>query len=102
MRARNRNGWRWGKILQRILNGSDVGSNRDGQRTLAGVKPGREVSVTGFLDAAGGQQQHLQAYGLLPGRRIRVLAQHPVTIVQIEQTELAFEGALAACVLVGD
>jgi len=103
MHARNRSGWRWGNILQRILNGSEVGlNNRDGQRTLAGVKPGLEVSVTGFLDAAGGQQQHLQAYGLLPGRRIRVLAQHPVTIVQIEQTELAFEGALAACVLVGD
>lgn len=73
------------------------------QTTLAGVKPGREVLVTGFLAVlSGGQMQHLQAYGLLPGRRIRVLAQHPVTIVQVEQTELAFEGSLARGILVGD
>jgi len=71
-------------------------------RTLAGVKPGREVSVTGYGDLSGGQRQHLQAYGLLPGRRVRVIAQRPVTIVQVEETELAFEGGIAAGVLVGD
>ena len=60
-------------------------------RTLAGVKPGREVLVTGYGNLSGGQRQHLQAYGLLPGRRVRVLAQRPVTIVQVEETELAFE-----------
>lgn len=72
------------------------------RRTLATVEPGREVSVTGYDDQSMGMRRHLQAYGLLPGRRVRVLAQHPVTIVQIEQTELAFEGAVAANVLVGD
>jgi Fe2+ transport system protein FeoA len=71
-------------------------------RTLAGVKPGREVSVTGYSGLSGGQRQHLQAYGLLPGRRVRVIAQRPVTIVQVEETELAFEGGIAAGVLVGD
>lgn len=71
-------------------------------RTLAGVEPGREVSVIGYIGNSTGQRRHLQAYGLLPGRRVRVLAQQPVTIVLIEQTELAFEGAVAASVLVGD
>ena len=71
-------------------------------RTLAGVKPGREVLVTGYGNLSGGQRQHLQAYGLLPGRRVRVLAQRPVTIVQVEETELAFERGIAAGVLVGD
>jgi Fe2+ transport system protein FeoA len=71
-------------------------------RTLAGVKPGREVLVTGYGDLSGSQRQHLQAYGLLPGRRVRVIAQRPVTIVQVEETELAFEGGIAAGVLVGD
>lgn len=71
-------------------------------RTLAGVEPGREVSVVGYLPMPGFQRRHLQAYGLLPGRRVLVLAQRPVTIVQVEQTELAFEISVAANVLVGD
>jgi len=98
-------GWRWGRgNRQHPLRGAeeraDAGLDKD--RTLAGVEPGREVSVTGYLGSCAGLRRHLQAYGLLPGRRIRVLSQHPVTIVQIEQTELAFETSVAACVLVGD
>ncbi len=72
------------------------------QRTLADVPPGREVQVTGYGELNSGQRQHLQAYGLLPGRRVKVLSQNPVTIVQVEQTELAFERNVAARVLVGD
>ena len=72
------------------------------QRTLADVQPGREVQITGYGDLNGSQRQHLQGYGLLPGRRVHVLSQHPVTIVQVEQTELAFERNVAARVLVGE
>ena len=70
--------------------------------TLADVQPGREVQITGYGELNSSQRQHLQAYGLLPGRRVRALSQHPVTIVQVEQTELAFERGIAARVLVGD
>jgi len=70
--------------------------------TLADVQPGREVQVTGYGELNSSQRQHLQAYGLLPGRQVKVLSQHPVTIVQVEQTELAFERGVAARVLVGD
>ena len=72
------------------------------QRTLADAPPGREVQVTGYGELNSSQRQHLQAYGLLPGRRVKVLSQRPVTIVQVEQTELAFERGVAARVLVGD
>lgn len=82
---------------------AEASDERESQpRTLAGVKPGREVLITGYGDLSGSQRQHLQAYGLLPGRRVRVLAQRPVTIVQVEETELAFEGGIASGVLVGD
>lgn len=94
MRLRMGRRWRGG--------GHRGGRNPGGARTLAGVEPGREVSVLGYTESSGGQRRHLQAYGLLPGRRVKVLAQHPVTIVLIEQTELAVEAAVAACVLVGD
>ncbi len=66
---------------------------------LSQVPPGRAVRVRGFGRLSPAQRQHLQAYGLLPGRSILVLAQRPVTIVLIEQTELAFETEIAAQIL---
>ena len=69
-------------------------------RTLAQAQEGRQVTITGFGKLSSTYCQHLQAYGLLPGRTIRVLAQRPVTIVLIEQTELAFETEIARQVLV--
>ena len=67
---------------------------------LAHVQPGQQVIVAGFSRLAPAHRQHLQAYGMLPGRKITVLAQHPVTIVLIEQTELAFEKEIAQQVMV--
>jgi Fe2+ transport system protein FeoA len=37
----------------------------------------------------------LQSYGLLPGYWVRVLQHSPVTLIQVEQTELALETELA-------
>ncbi len=105
MRLRMGRRWHWGRGRRHHPRPEPVERTESGLapvRTLAGVEPGREVSVTGYLGGCAGLRRHLQAYGLLPGRRIRVLSQHPVTIVQIEQTELAFETSVAACVLVGD
>lgn len=70
------------------------------ERTLAQAGSGQQVTITGFGNLSPAHQQHLQAYGLLPGRTVRVLAQRPVTIVLVEQTELAFEGEIAHQVLV--
>ncbi len=67
---------------------------------LADAYPGQEVLVLGYGKLAPAEQAHLQAYGLLTGRRVRVLQQHPVTVILIEQTELAFEREVAQEVLV--
>ncbi len=66
---------------------------------LSQAASGQEVTIAGFGELSAASRQHLQAYGLLPDRRVRVLAQRPVTIVLIEQTELAFETEVAAQVL---
>lgn len=63
--------------------------------TLSSVIPGDEVIIRGFSGIGETEEKSLYAYGILPGRRVRVLAQSPVTIVQIEQTELAFEIQIA-------
>jgi Fe2+ transport system protein FeoA len=68
--------------------------------TLAQAASGQTVTITGFGRLAAAQRQHLQAYGLTPGRSVRVLAQRPVTIILVEQTELAFETEIAREVMV--
>ena len=69
------------------------------ETTLSQVKSGKIVKILGFSKLSPAQRQHLQAYGLLPGRYIQVLAQRPVTIVLVEQTELAFETEIASQIL---
>jgi Fe2+ transport system protein FeoA len=72
----------------------------NGSGRLDQAKPGSRVIVMdlGSIDAM--QKDHLQAYGLTPGRQVIVLRQRPVTVVQIEYTELAFEKDIAEQVLV--
>jgi Fe2+ transport system protein FeoA len=50
-------------------------------------------SVEDRVDAA--QREQLVAYGLSPGRPIRVLQQRPMTIVMIDEVELALEASVA-------
>ncbi len=71
-----------------------------GHITLADAPPGSQVVLQGYGPLPEAQQRYLQAYGLLPGRSLTVLAQHPVTIIQVEQTELAFEWQISRAILV--
>jgi Fe2+ transport system protein FeoA len=71
-----------------------------GKGTLDQVKPGAQVIVLDFGRIDPAQKDHLQAYGLTPGRQMLVLQQRPVTVVQIEYTELAFEKVIAEQVIV--
>jgi Fe2+ transport system protein FeoA len=74
--------------------------NLSGKGTLDQVKPGAQVMVLDFGHIDTVQKDHLQAYGLTPGRQMLVLQQRPVTVVQIEYTEVAFEKVIAEQVMV--
>ena len=64
--------------------------------TLADIAPGRGAYLQGFAPTLPeGQQAHLQAYGLVPGHWVKVIQHTPVTVLQIEHTELALEQGLA-------
>lgn len=65
------------------------------KRSLNQAAENELVQIKSLDDLPVAERQHLQAYGILAGRTVRVLAQKPVTIVQIEQTELAFENEIA-------
>jgi Fe2+ transport system protein FeoA len=68
---------------------------------LADIQPGHEATVLQFDERISTRQmENLQAYGLVPGRRVRVLQHLPETIIQVEHTELALEKSLADKVIV--
>ena len=41
------------------------------------------------------QREQIIAYGLAPGRPLTVLQQHPMTLVMIDEVELALEDSVA-------
>lgn len=59
----------------------------------------RVVDVSGLPTA---QREQLHGYGILPGRVVRVMQRTPVTVVQIEHTELAIETEVAQAVRVDE
>jgi Fe2+ transport system protein FeoA len=65
-------------------------------QTLADLLPGQGAQLQGFAPGLPPERwAHLQAYGLVPGRFVRVLQHNPVTVVQVEHCEIALEDELA-------
>lgn len=69
--------------------------------TLAQVRPGCQACVVCFSGCIQPDRRaRLQAYGVIPGRLVRVLQRSPVMIIQVEHTELALENELAGAIQV--
>jgi Fe2+ transport system protein FeoA len=75
-------------------------SRFDSADTLDRAPIGQLACIRAFRPGLGDSARHLQAYGLLPGRTVLVLSHAPLTIIQIEQTELALERSVAKHILV--
>ena len=64
--------------------------------SLADVPAGCKARILGFTRSIPAERMsNFQAYGLVPGHQVRVLQHSPVTVVEIEHTELALERQLA-------
>lgn len=64
--------------------------------TLADIPPGSQAEIAAFLEGLSDERQaHLRAYGLSAGSRVQVKQHQPVTVIQVDHTELAMESALA-------
>lgn len=69
--------------------------------TLVDAPPGCRVEVIGFAEEfPADRQAYLQAYGLVLNYCVQVLQQKPVTILRVDQIELALEGDLARGIFV--
>lgn len=68
----------------------------DARLPLAFIPAGSEVLLAALgdeIDAA--QREQLTAYGLAPGRPLRILQQHPMTVILADEVELALEHCVA-------
>ncbi len=63
---------------------------------------GGDVRIAGF-DAAmsTGHRELLRTYGIEPGRMVRIEQHSPVTVVHVDETEVALESELARLIYVG-
>jgi Fe2+ transport system protein FeoA len=68
------------------------------QQTLADAPLDVDVRIVACSALGQDQLAWLQAYGVEPGQCVRVRQHRPVTIVQVERAELAFERAIAQAV----
>jgi len=77
-----------------------VGETREGI-TLADVPPGSQAELVGFSDDfPADRKAYLQAYGLVMNHQIQVVQHSPVTIIRLDNIELALESDLAQGIMV--
>lgn len=68
---------------------------------LTDLEPNTPARIKGFAPSLSVKlKAHLQAYGIIPGNILRVQQKKPVTIVQVEHTEIALETELAEAIYV--
>lgn len=70
-------------------------------RRLTELPPGSHARMLAFTpEFPGDRKAQLQAYGMIPGHDIWIRQHKPVTVIQVEHTELAFEANLADAIFV--
>ena len=80
---------------------SDSAQKQQSKLCLADVPPGCEAEVVGFTPGfPPDRKAYLQAYGLVLNYPLQVLQHKPVTILRVDQIELALESDLAKGILV--
>jgi Fe2+ transport system protein FeoA len=68
---------------------------------LTELPPGSRARMADFApDISAEYKAYLQAYGVIPGHALWLRQHKPVTVIQVEHTELAFEAELAAAIFV--
>jgi ferrous iron transport protein A len=59
------------------------------------VAPGKRALIGALDGLSTGRCHQLQAYGVAPGRWVKVVQQSPVTVIRVEHLDLAFEAEIA-------
>jgi Fe2+ transport system protein FeoA len=62
---------------------------RPGAISLGHVAAGVDVEVEGLDEMPASRSARLSAFGLVPGRSVRVVQRHPVPVIRVDETEIA-------------
>ncbi len=88
------------RLLNRLL-AAPRRTKRLAPESILGVRPGESVDVTAFAQAMTPEQVALlRTYGIDLGRAVTVMQHRPMTVIQVDHTEVALESELAALILV--
>lgn len=88
----------WGRSTNSLENTQSVK-----QPTLRAMTPGQQTYIAGFSRRISPEKRALlQAYGVVPGYPVRVMQHSPVSVIQVEHSEIALEPDLAAEIFVKD
>lgn len=75
--------------------------SRPVRRRLTELPPGSYARIVDFAPEIPSEYKaYLQAYGVIPGHALWLRQHKPVTVIQVEHTELAFEAGLAGAIFV--
>lgn len=72
----------------------------DDVRPLRSLASGERARVSCVGVRGTGRSGRLAGFGLVPGAEITVVQQRPTTVVRVDETELALDGAIAEEILV--
>jgi Fe2+ transport system protein FeoA len=73
-----------------------MSAGHEARLPLAFIPPGQDIRLAAFGDEIDPiQREQLTAYGLAPGRPIKVLQQRPMTVILADEVELALEHAVS-------
>lgn len=88
------------RFLDRLL-AAPRRARRKAPESILRVRPGDSVEVATFGEAMPADQSALlRTYGIDVGRTVRVVQHRPMTVVEVDHTEVALESELAALILV--
>ena len=89
-----------GRLALNLVPSQNPKRDQSSLSTLAEAPEGASARVVAVENTDGSRPLQMQAYGLAPGRTVKILQQEPVTVVRADHTELALEDDLASKVLV--
>ncbi|MCJ7534494.1 MAG: FeoA family protein [Anaerolineales bacterium] len=92
---------RLASYLPMLKPSSNLASETKEGITLADVPPGSQAELVGFSDTfPADRKAYLQSYGLVLNHQVRVVQHKPVTIIRLDNIELALENSLAKGIMV--
>lgn len=71
-----------------------------GMRTVRELAAGERAEVVAVADAAPGRSNALAVFGLVPGSEVRLVQRRPSFVLQVGETVLALEAAVAGSIVV--